>query len=76
MTFEVRESCRIEVGGKLDEAFNRLNAKGTCYNAMKAKLEQVESRCEELLKELQLLDDQRKYLNCHNGGQQRFASSG
>jgi len=64
MTSEVRESRRIEVGGKLDEASNRLNTEGTRYNAMKAKFEQVESRCKELLKELQFLDDQRKDLNC------------
>ena len=57
MTSEVRESRRIEVGGKLDKASNRLNAEGTRYNAMKAKLEQVESRDKELLKELQFLDD-------------------
>jgi len=64
MTSEVRGSCRIDVGSKLDEASNRLNTKGTRYNAMKAKLEQVESRREELLKELQFLDDQRRDLNC------------
>jgi len=64
MTFEVRESRQIEVGSKLDEASNRLNVEGIRYNAMKAKLEQVESQCEELLKELQFLDDQRKDLNC------------
>ena len=64
VTSEVRESRRIEVGGKLDEASNRLNAEGTRYNAMKAKLEQMESRREELLKELQFLDDQRKDLSC------------
>ena len=64
MTFEVWDSRWIEVGSKLDEASNQLNAEGTSYSAMKAKLEQVESQHEELLKELQFLDDQRKDLNC------------
>jgi len=50
MTFEVRESRRREVGSTLDEGSNRLNAEDTCCNAMKVKLEQVESRREELLK--------------------------
>jgi len=43
MTSKVQESHRIEIGRKLDEATNRLNAEDTRYNAMKAKLEQVES---------------------------------
>jgi len=64
MTAEVQESRHIEVGSKLDEASNRLDAEDTCYNAMKAKLEQVESRLEELLKELQYLDDEKKDLSC------------
>ena len=41
-----------------------MDVEGTCYNAMKANWEQVESQCEELLKELQSLDDQKKDLSC------------
>jgi len=39
-----------------------LNVEGTRYNAMKDKLEQVESPREELLKELQFLNDKGKIL--------------
>ena len=64
ITFVVQESRRIEVGIKLDKASNWLNAKGTHYNVMKAKLDQVESHREELLKELQSLYDEKKDLSC------------
>ena len=52
MTAEVQESCHIEVASKLDEASNWLNIEGTRYNGIKAKLKQVDSRCEILIKEL------------------------
>ncbi|KAJ8453327.1 hypothetical protein Cgig2_008211 [Carnegiea gigantea] len=64
MTTEVRESCRVEVDSKLNEASHRLDVESTRYNAHKAKLWQVELRCEELLKELQSLDDQKKGFSC------------
>ena len=60
MTIEVQESHRIEVGTKLNEASHYLDTESTCYSALKAKLGQVDSRCKELLKELQSLDDQSK----------------
>ena len=63
MTSEVRQSRRIEVGSKLDEASNQFNAEDTRYNVVKAKLEKVESQHEELLKELQSLNDQKKDIN-------------
>ena len=40
-----------------------MNTEGTRYNAIKAKLEQVESPRKELLKELESLDDQKKDLS-------------
>ena len=49
----------IEDASKIDEASNRLDAEGTRYNATKAKLERVELRCKELLKELQSLDNKK-----------------
>ena len=49
--------------GKLDEASRRLNTKGTHYEAKIAELKHVESRRQELLKELQLLEDQQKELS-------------
>lgn len=52
-------SCR-----GLNEASHRLDVESTRYNALKTKLGQVESRREELLKELQSLDDKKKGLNC------------
>jgi len=64
----VRENRRIEIGSKLDKASNWLNIEGIRYNVMKAKLEQVESRGEELLKELQSLYDQKKDLSCQMVG--------
>ncbi|KAJ8442297.1 hypothetical protein Cgig2_011220 [Carnegiea gigantea] len=64
MTIEVRESRRVEVGSKLDVASHQLNTEIARYNALKAKLEEVDSRREELLKELQSLDDQKKDLCC------------
>ncbi|KAJ8420712.1 hypothetical protein Cgig2_006264 [Carnegiea gigantea] len=64
MTIEVQESRRIEVGTKLNEVSHHLDTESTRYSALKAKLGQVDSRCEELLKELQCLDNQRKDLSC------------
>jgi len=49
------------VQGKLDEASCRVNTKGAYYDANEAKLKQVESRHEQLLKEL--LEDQKKDLS-------------
>ncbi|KAJ8428653.1 hypothetical protein Cgig2_020377 [Carnegiea gigantea] len=51
---------RIKVQGELDKASQLLNVEGAHYEAIAAKLKQMESRCEELLKELQLLEDQKK----------------
>jgi len=48
---------------KLDEASRWLNTEGGHYEAKAVELKQVESRHEELLKELQLLEDQKKYLS-------------
>ncbi|KAJ8423647.1 hypothetical protein Cgig2_010634 [Carnegiea gigantea] len=64
ITTEVRGSRRIEVDGKLNKASHQLDTENTRYNALKAKLGQVEFRREELLKELQSLDDQKKDLSC------------
>ncbi|KAJ8426509.1 hypothetical protein Cgig2_013192 [Carnegiea gigantea] len=64
MTIEVRESRRVEVGSKLDAASHQLDIEIAHYNALKAKLGEVDSRREELLKELQSLDDQKKDLCC------------
>ena len=64
MTIEVRESRRVEVGSKLDVASHQLDTEIVRYNALKAKLGEVDSRREELLKELQSLDDQKKDLCC------------
>ncbi|KAJ8438679.1 hypothetical protein Cgig2_011862 [Carnegiea gigantea] len=54
----------LEVGTKLNEASHQLAVESTHYSALKAKLGQVDSRCEELLKKLQSLDVQRKDLSC------------
>ncbi|KAJ8422461.1 hypothetical protein Cgig2_011973 [Carnegiea gigantea] len=64
MTVEVRESRRVEVGSKLDAASHQLDAEIARYNVLKAKLGEVDSRREEMLKELQSLDDQKKDLCC------------
>ncbi|KAJ8420035.1 hypothetical protein Cgig2_011956 [Carnegiea gigantea] len=64
MTIEVRESHRVKVGSKLDAASHQLDIEIARYNALKAKLGEVDSRREELLKELQSLDDQKKDLCC------------
>ena len=58
MNTEVRESRLVEVGSKLNEASYQLEIESTRYNVLKTKLEQVDSRDEELLKGLQSLDDQ------------------
>ncbi|KAJ8441760.1 hypothetical protein Cgig2_009189 [Carnegiea gigantea] len=60
---EEYDSCHMELQGKLDEASHRLNTEGAHYKPKAAELKQVESTLEELLKELQLLEDQRKDLN-------------
>ncbi|KAJ8431007.1 LOW QUALITY PROTEIN: hypothetical protein Cgig2_017185 [Carnegiea gigantea] len=52
-----------KVQGKLDEASQWLNSKGACYKAIVAELEHME-----LLKDLQLLDDQKKDLNSQKAG--------
>ena len=57
------DNCRMEVQGKLDEASRRVNTEGTHYEAKTAELKHVESRRQELLKELQLLEDQQKELS-------------
>ncbi|KAJ8438702.1 hypothetical protein Cgig2_011885 [Carnegiea gigantea] len=62
-TAEKQDSCRIEAQSKLNEASWWLNTEGDHYEAKAAELKQVESRHEELLKELQLLEDQTKYLS-------------
>ncbi|KAJ8446378.1 hypothetical protein Cgig2_019271 [Carnegiea gigantea] len=49
--------------GKLDEASRWLNTEGTHYEVKAAELKHVESRRQELLKELQLLEDQQKELS-------------
>ncbi|KAJ8430787.1 hypothetical protein Cgig2_023281 [Carnegiea gigantea] len=49
--------------GKLDEASRQVNTEGTHYEAKAAELKHVESRRQELLKELQLLEDQQKELS-------------
>ncbi|KAJ8424349.1 hypothetical protein Cgig2_033468 [Carnegiea gigantea] len=51
------------VFGNLDKASRRLNNEGAHYEAKAAELKQVELRREELLKELQLLKDQKKDLS-------------
>ncbi|KAJ8432750.1 hypothetical protein Cgig2_011673 [Carnegiea gigantea] len=53
---------RGEVGSKLDAASHQLDTEIARYNALKAKLGEVDSRREELLKELQSLYDQKKDL--------------
>ncbi|KAJ8433884.1 hypothetical protein Cgig2_004606 [Carnegiea gigantea] len=60
---EEHNNCHMEVQGKLDEASRRLNTEGTHYEAKAAELKHVESRRQELLKELQLLEDQQKELS-------------
>jgi len=64
MTTKVRESRHIEVGSKLNEASHQLDIESTHYNAVKGKLELVDSRHKELLKKLKSLDDQKKDLSC------------
>ncbi|KAJ8424596.1 hypothetical protein Cgig2_028656 [Carnegiea gigantea] len=59
MTAKEQDSYRIKVQGKLVDASQQLNAEDICYKAPMAELKQVESRREELLKELQLLEDQK-----------------
>ncbi|KAJ8431932.1 hypothetical protein Cgig2_023741 [Carnegiea gigantea] len=49
---------------KLNETSHQLDIESTRFNALKARLGQVDSRCEELLKELQSLDNQKKDLSC------------
>ncbi|KAJ8422179.1 hypothetical protein Cgig2_015760 [Carnegiea gigantea] len=53
----VKQAC------KLDGAFHWLNTEGTHYKAKTAELKQVELKREELLKELRLLEDQKKDLS-------------
>ncbi|KAJ8429623.1 hypothetical protein Cgig2_012285 [Carnegiea gigantea] len=60
---EEYNNCRMEVQGRLDEAFRGLNTEGTHYEAKAAELKHVESRRQELLKELQLLENQQKELS-------------
>ncbi|KAJ8422768.1 hypothetical protein Cgig2_013553 [Carnegiea gigantea] len=60
---EEHNNCRMEVQGKLDEASRQVNTEGTHYEAKAAELKHVESRRQELLKELQLLEDQQKELS-------------
>ncbi|KAJ8438319.1 hypothetical protein Cgig2_013367 [Carnegiea gigantea] len=55
---EEHDTCRMEVQGKLDEASRGLNTEGAHYEAKMAELKHVESRRQELLKELQLLEEQ------------------
>ena len=62
MTIRERKSHHTEVSIKLNKSSNRLDVESNCYNAIKANLEQEESRCEELLKKLQSLDDRKKTL--------------
>jgi len=64
LTTDVWESLHTEVGNKLNGATHYLDAKSTRYNPLKAKLGQVNSRCKELLKEFQSLDDRKKDLSC------------
>ncbi|KAJ8441459.1 hypothetical protein Cgig2_008720 [Carnegiea gigantea] len=52
----IKQAC------KLDEASHRLNTEGAHYEAKTAELKHVESRRQELLKELQLLEEQQKDL--------------
>ena len=59
---EEHDSCCMEVQGKLNKASRQLNTEGSHYEAKMAELEWVELRREELLKELQLLEDQKKEL--------------
>ncbi|KAJ8430854.1 hypothetical protein Cgig2_003784 [Carnegiea gigantea] len=54
---------RIPSFGKLDKTSHQLNTEGAHYEAKTAELKHVESRHQELLKELQLLEDQQKDLN-------------
>ncbi|KAJ8423189.1 hypothetical protein Cgig2_023380 [Carnegiea gigantea] len=60
---EEHNNCRMEVQGKLDEASRQVNTEGTHYEAKAAELKHVESRRQELMKELQLLEDQQKELS-------------
>ncbi|KAJ8426173.1 hypothetical protein Cgig2_021027 [Carnegiea gigantea] len=52
MTIEVRESRRVEVSSKLDAASHQLDTEIARYNVLKAKLGEMDSRREGLLKEL------------------------
>ncbi|KAJ8432128.1 hypothetical protein Cgig2_027710 [Carnegiea gigantea] len=61
---DLKDLCRIEAGSKLNEASHQFETESTRYNALKDKLGQVDSRCEELLKELLSLDNQKKDLSC------------
>ncbi|KAJ8445794.1 LOW QUALITY PROTEIN: hypothetical protein Cgig2_027875 [Carnegiea gigantea] len=63
ISVEEHNNCRMEVQGKLDEASRRLNTEGTHYEAKATELKHVGSRRQELLKELQLLEDQHKELS-------------
>ncbi|KAJ8444139.1 hypothetical protein Cgig2_029914 [Carnegiea gigantea] len=60
---EEHDSYRMEGQGKLDEASHLLSTEGAHYEAKIAELNHVESRHQELLKELQLLEDQQKDLS-------------
>ncbi|KAJ8426539.1 hypothetical protein Cgig2_002059 [Carnegiea gigantea] len=60
---EEHDTCRMEVQGKLDEASRRLNTEGGHYEVTTAVLKHVELRHQKLLKELQLLEEQRKDLS-------------
>jgi len=53
----------MEVQGTLDEASRRLNTEAAHHEARTAELKHIESRHQELLKELQLLEDQQKDLS-------------
>ena len=52
MTAEEQDSHHIKVQGKLDEASQQLNAKGSHCELVTTKLKQSEAQHQELLKEL------------------------
>ncbi|KAJ8425986.1 hypothetical protein Cgig2_009493 [Carnegiea gigantea] len=60
---EEHDNRRMEVQGKFDEASRWLNTESAHYEAKATELKQVELRRKELLKELQLLEDQKKDLS-------------
>ncbi|KAJ8430246.1 hypothetical protein Cgig2_009424 [Carnegiea gigantea] len=60
---EEHDTYHMEVQGKLDKASRRLNTEGAHYEAKTAELKHVESRCQELLKELHLLEERQKDLS-------------